>query len=57
MSRSATGPATCENTRAIGSGPSHLRAWVIPPFVGTSQPSPQQPYPGSASVSRAATSS
>ena len=57
MSRSATGPATCENTRAIGSGPSHLRGWVIPPFVGTSQPSPQQPYPGSASVSRAATSS
>jgi hypothetical protein len=28
VSRSATGSATCENTRAIGSGPSRLRAWV-----------------------------
>ena len=57
VSRSATGPATCENTCAIGSGPSRLRAWVIPPFVGTSQSSPQQPHPRSASVSLAATSS
>ena len=56
VSRSATGPATRENTRATGSGPSRLRAWVTAPFVGTSQ-SPQQPHPRSASVSRAATSS
>ena len=56
VSRSATGTATCENTSAIGSGPSRCRAWVIPPGVGSHTCSPA-PQPRSASASRAATSS
>jgi len=54
----ATGLANCENSSAIGSGPSRCRAWVIPPDVGTRPQDFSQP-PQSASVpaSRAATSS
>ena len=57
VSRPATGTATWLNSSASGSGPSRLRAWVIPPDVGTSHSSSQQPHPRSVSVSRAATSS
>ena len=57
VSSSATGTATCENTPATGSGPSRLRAWVIPPRAGTSQPSSQDPHACSVPASRAATSS
>ena len=57
VSRSATGPATCAKTPAMGSGPSLWRAWVIPPLVGVSQPASQQSQLRRVSVSRAATSS
>ena len=57
VSSSATGTATCENSSLTGSKPSRRRAWVIPPDVGTSHDSSQQPQPCSVSASRAATSS
>jgi hypothetical protein len=57
VSRPATGPATCPNSSATGSGPSLARAWVIPPRVGASHARSQQPHPRSTAVSRSATSS
>ena len=54
----ATGFATCENSSAIGSGPSRCRAWVIPPEVGARpQDSSQPSQSASVPASRAATSS
>jgi len=38
----ATGPATRSNTSASTWGPNRLRAWVIPPAVGTDHPASQQ---------------
>ena len=53
----ATGSATCENSSAIGSGPSRCRAWVTAPFVGGSHRWSHDPQLRSAPVSRSTTSS
>jgi hypothetical protein len=53
----ATGTATCENSSRSGSCPSRLRAWAIPPDVGTLHESSQHPHEVSVPPSRAATSS
>src|SRR5262249_2326947 len=42
---SAADTATCANSSRSGSCPSRCRAWVIPPRVGTSHASPQDPPP------------
>jgi hypothetical protein len=52
----ATGPATCSNTSASTLGPSRLRAWVIPPAVGTDQPASQQFHADNEPVTLVATS-
>ena len=57
VSSPATGPATRSNSSSSGSGPSRLRAWVIPPEVGVLHESSQHPHDARVSVSRAATSS
>ncbi len=58
VATSATGRATCENSPAIGSGPSRCRAWAIPPDVGTRpQDSSHPSQSASVPASRAATSS
>jgi hypothetical protein len=53
---SAAGPATCSNTSANTFGPSRLRAWLIPPAVGTVHDASQQPQRSNAPVSLVATS-
>jgi hypothetical protein len=54
---SATGPATCENSSAMGSGPSRCRACLIPPEVGVrSQDSSHPSQSANVPASRAATS-
>ena len=55
--RSATGPATCSNTSVSTVGPSRLRAWEIPPAVGTDQAASQQPHLVNVPVTFVATSS
>ena len=57
VSSSATGTATWANSCFSGAEPSRLRAWVIPPEVGTCHPLSQHPHESSASVSSVATSS
>ena len=56
VNMSATGAATCSNTSANTVGPSRLRAWVIPPAVGTDHPASQHPHADSDPVTLVATS-
>ena len=56
VDRSATGPATCSNTSANTWRPSRLRAWLIPPAVGTDHEASQHPHLVNAPVTFVATS-
>ena len=57
VSMLARGPATCSNTRSSTSGPSRLRAWVIPLAVGSDHAASQHPHPDNEPVTLVATSS
>jgi hypothetical protein len=54
--RLATGPATRSNTSANTRRPSRLRAWLIPPAVGTDHEASQHPHLLNAPVTFVATS-